>query len=98
MRPGSLRESRPVSLHFQRPLHKAMKRFVSALLAVYDGAADAYAKGLFRYLEVLDAQRTLFELHGQHLQALAAYHAAEADLERLTGTPLSARDAVDGGR
>ena len=55
---------------------------------VYDGVADAYAKGLFRYIEVLDAQRTLFELRGQYLQATAAYHSAAADLERLTGAPL----------
>ena len=55
---------------------------------VYDGVAEAYAKGLFRYIEVLDAQRTLFELRGQYLQATAAYHSAAADLERLTGAPL----------
>ncbi len=56
--------------------------------AVYDGAAEAYAKGLFRFIEVLDTQRTLFELRGQYLQTMAAYHAAAADLERLTGAPL----------
>ena len=39
---------------------------------------------------------SLFELRGQHLQALVAYHAAAADLERLTGTPLVARDAPEG--
>ena len=59
---------------------------------VYDDAANAYSKGLFRYIEVLDAQRTLFELRGQYLQALAAYHSAAADIERLTGTPLRATD------
>jgi cobalt-zinc-cadmium efflux system outer membrane protein len=55
---------------------------------VYRGAVDAYAKGRFRYLEVLDAQRTLFELREEHLQALAVYHTAAAELERLTGTAL----------
>ncbi len=55
---------------------------------VYGGAFDAYTKGRYRYLEVLDAQRTLFELRGEHLQALAAYHIAAAELERLTGAPL----------
>jgi cobalt-zinc-cadmium efflux system outer membrane protein len=52
---------------------------------LYSGAEDAYSKGLYRYLEVLDAQRTLFELRGERLEALAAYHTAAADLERLTG-------------
>jgi cobalt-zinc-cadmium efflux system outer membrane protein len=55
---------------------------------LYRGAEDAYTKGLYRYLEVLDAQRTLFELRGERLQALAAYHTAAADLERLTGGSL----------
>ncbi len=56
---------------------------------LYHGAEGAYAKGLYRYLEVLDAQRTLFELRGERLQALAAYHTAAADLERLTGGSLA---------
>jgi cobalt-zinc-cadmium efflux system outer membrane protein len=55
---------------------------------VHTGAVDAHSKGRYRYLEVLDAQRTLFELRGQYLQALADYHTAAADLERLTGAPL----------
>jgi cobalt-zinc-cadmium efflux system outer membrane protein len=56
---------------------------------VYGGAMEAYTQGRYRYIEVLDAQRTLFELRGEHLQALAAYHTAAAELERLTGAPLS---------
>jgi cobalt-zinc-cadmium efflux system outer membrane protein len=59
---------------------------------VYVGAVDAYTKGRYRHLEVLDAHRTLFELRGEHLQALGAYHTAAAELERLTGT------RVPGGR
>jgi cobalt-zinc-cadmium efflux system outer membrane protein len=55
---------------------------------LYRGAEDAYTKGLYRYLEVLDAQRTLFELRGERLQALAVYHTAAADLERLIGGSL----------
>jgi len=51
----------------------------------YEGARDAYSRGLFRYLEVLDAQRSLFELRSQYLDALARYHQASADLARLTG-------------
>lgn len=57
---------------------------------VYGGALDAYQRGLFRYLEVLDAQRTLFEVRGQYVEALAEYHRAAADVERLTGAPLDA--------
>jgi cobalt-zinc-cadmium efflux system outer membrane protein len=56
--------------------------------AVQTGALDAYRKGLFRYLEVLDAQRTLFELRADRLEVLAAYHSAVADLERLLGDEI----------
>jgi len=55
---------------------------------VFQGTKDNHARGLFRYLEVLDAQRTLFELRSQYLQALAAYHGARADVERLSGTGI----------
>ena len=49
-----------------------------------------YARGLFRYVEVLDAQRTLFDARRELLDALAAFHFAANDLERQTGIPLAA--------
>jgi cobalt-zinc-cadmium efflux system outer membrane protein len=61
-----------------------------------DGALDAYRKGLFRSVDVLDAQRTLFELRGDYLASLESYHLLGADVERLTATPLT-DDETDGG-
>ena len=58
--------------------------------AAYDGSLDGFRKGLFRALEVLDAQRALFEVRNQYLQALADYHTAAADVERLAGAPFGA--------
>jgi len=55
---------------------------------VYEDALSAYRRGLFRYIEVLDAQRTYFEVRGQYLDALASYHRAATDVERLSGAPL----------
>jgi len=53
-------------------------------------AADlGYREGKFGFLEVLDAQRTLFEVKGQYIEALAAYHQARAEVERLIGAPLA---------
>ncbi len=49
-----------------------------------------YRAGKFGFLEVLDAQRTLFEVKGQYIEALAAYHQARAEVERLIGAPLEA--------
>lgn len=47
-----------------------------------------YRAGKFGFLEVLDAQRTLFEAKGQYVEALSAYHQAKAEVERLVGASL----------
>ena len=62
----------------------------------YEGVRRGYLRGLFRYVDVLDAQRTLFELRRQALEALRTYHSAAAQVERLTGTPLHAKPGVHG--
>ena len=46
---------------------------------------QGYHQGKFSLLEVLDAQRTLFETQGQYIDALATYHKAVAETERLMG-------------
>jgi cobalt-zinc-cadmium efflux system outer membrane protein len=54
----------------------------------YAGVHKGYLRGLFRYVDVLDAQRTLFELRDQELSGLGQFHRSAAEVERLTGTPL----------
>lgn len=49
-------------------------------------AREWYDKGKFPYLEVLDAQRTLFDARAQYHDALKRYHMARANVERLTTT------------
>jgi cobalt-zinc-cadmium efflux system outer membrane protein len=56
----------------------------------FDAASEGYRQGKFGLLDVLDAQRTLFEARGQYLEALTAYHQAVAEVERLIGEPLGA--------
>ncbi|MDR7268187.1 cobalt-zinc-cadmium efflux system outer membrane protein [Pelomonas saccharophila] len=51
----------------------------------YDTALKGYELGKFAFLDVLDAQRSLFQLRRQLLQDSAAAHRAAADLERLLG-------------
>ncbi len=55
----------------------------------FEAAQTGYQQGKFDYLEVLDAQRTLFSTRTRYIQALAEYNRAVADVERLIGTPLS---------
>ena len=56
----------------------------------FDAASEGYRQGKFGFLDVLDAQRTLFEARGRYLEALVAYHQAVAEVERLIGEPLGA--------
>ena len=44
---------------------------------------EGYLQGRFNFLDVLDAQRTLFEARGQYLRALADFHTNTAEIERL---------------
>lgn len=55
----------------------------------YGGAKTAYEQGKTGYLDVLDAQRTLFEVRGQLIDALADYHSAVVQIESLIARPLS---------
>lgn len=63
----------------------------------FEAANIGYREGKFGFLEVLDAQRTLFEVGGQYLDALASYHQARVEVERLIGTPLET-DNVNNGQ
>jgi cobalt-zinc-cadmium efflux system outer membrane protein len=47
------------------------------------------AWGRFPYLEVLDAQRSLFGVKQQQIEAIREFHTAKAQVERLTATRLS---------
>lgn len=52
-------------------------------------AREGYAAGRFPYLEVLDAQRSLFFVRQQQLDALREFHIANAELSRLTARASS---------
>ncbi len=56
--------------------------------SAFDAANKGYQLGKFGFLEVLDAQRTLFQNQALYLQAIAAYQRLIADLERLVAAPL----------
>lgn len=56
----------------------------------YSQTFDGYGRGIFRYVDVLDAQRTLYQFQLREIDELAAYHQARADVERLIGEPIDA--------
>jgi cobalt-zinc-cadmium efflux system outer membrane protein len=64
------------------------ERILPAAEQAFEASDLGYRAGKFGFLEVLDAQRTLFAVKGQYIEALAAYHQAKAEVERLIGAPL----------
>lgn len=52
-------------------------------------AREGYGVGRFPYLEVLDAQRSLFGVKQQQIDAIREFHTTRAQLERLTASHIS---------
>lgn len=68
----------------------ALRRTVlPAAEAAVTSSKEAYRAGALRSFDVLDAQRTWFGLRVEYLRALAAYHLALIDVERLAGGPAT---------
>lgn len=58
--------------------------------SAYEAAVKGFEFGKFSFLDVLDAQRTLFQSRLQQLRALSEAHQAAAALDRLLGEPTQA--------
>ena len=63
-------------------------KVVPAMEEAFNAAHAGYTQGKFGFLDMLDAQRGLFEATGELVDALADYHAALAEIQRLTGTGI----------
>jgi outer membrane protein, heavy metal efflux system len=61
---------------------------LSSAKAAFEAAREEYANGKNDYLELLDAQRTLFDVQEQYINTLVDYHQRKADVKRLVGLPL----------
>lgn len=60
---------------------------VPAAEQAFGFARTGFQEGRFSFLEVLDAQRTLFEARGQLNEALREFHMRRAEADRLAGAP-----------
>ncbi len=56
--------------------------------SAYESIFEGYREGKFALLDVLDAQRTVFDARLQYIEALLSYHSSRANVERLTATPI----------
>ena len=64
------------------------EKVLPAATQVFEAVSEGYRLGKFGLLDVLDAQRTLRGAREQHLNALADYRHAVAEVERLIGGAL----------
>ena len=95
-------EQRAAHIRIQMELASAYRTFSSAYTeaveldnnvlwgaeSVFEVSKIGYTLGKLDYLHVLDAQRTLFEAKARYIDALASYHTAKADVERLIGRSI----------
>ena len=95
-------EQRATELRVKTSLGQAWQRLAAAAAEVaalkgkvlpgaqqsFDTVSQYYTEGRLGYLEVLDAQRTLFASRSQYFRALSDYHQAVIAIERLIGEPL----------
>ena len=63
--------------------------------SVFEASRTGYSVGKLDYLYVLDAQRTLFEVKTQYIDALGSFHTAKTDVERLIGSPIESIHVSD---
>jgi len=63
--------------------------------SAYDAATRGFELGKFSFLEVLDAQRTLFQARAQYQRALADAYRAAAEIERVLGGAIISPTLVD---
>ena len=57
-------------------------------IEMFNAATRAYQEGKVDYLNVLDAQRTLFDVKNEYIESLAVYHTARTDVERFIGSQI----------
>ena len=57
-----------------------------AAQSAHDAAVTGFELGKFGFLDVIDAQRTLFQIRARYLAALSERYRAGADIERITPT------------
>jgi cobalt-zinc-cadmium efflux system outer membrane protein len=68
---------------------------VPAAARALDDVRAAYGQGALSFDDVLDAQRTLFELRIEYVDALETVHVQTAEVERLIGGPIRPQEGGD---
>jgi cobalt-zinc-cadmium efflux system outer membrane protein len=62
---------------------------------VADAAHEGYRQGKFGFLDMLDAQRGVFDAKEQWVSALEQYHCSWATIQRLTGSYIELETSLE---
>lgn len=62
---------------------KIRSSVLKSALQSFELAQEGYKEGKFEYLDMLDSQKTLFEVKERYIRALLNYHQSRADIEYL---------------
>ncbi len=65
--------------------NQSMPRAEQAFQVIREG----YLQGRYGFLEVLDAQRTLFDVRSRYIDVLSEFHQRIAEIERLIARPIN---------
>lgn len=66
-----------------REVEEIRSTVLAAANESFNLATIGYREGKFEYLDLLDSQKTLFEVRERYIQALLSYHQSLADIEYL---------------
>jgi cobalt-zinc-cadmium efflux system outer membrane protein len=81
-----IRNTENAQINAYQNAHNIKTSILPSAQKAFELSRQGYRAGKFPYLEVLDAQRTLFDVKTQYIEALKEYHAAKAEGERLNAS------------
>lgn len=63
-------------------------RALPAADRAYQATQQSFKEGKLPFLDVLNAQQTLFDLQNRYLESLVTYHSTTAEIDALVGRPI----------
>ncbi|MCP3904337.1 MAG: TolC family protein [Planctomycetes bacterium] len=76
--------------------HTTRDEILPSAVRAFEAAAEAFRQGKIGAIDLLDAERTLFDTRRELTDALITYHLAVIAAERLIGAPLHDVDQTQG--
>lgn len=87
----ALADAHQRALVSQEQIDSMRKDILPAAQSAFEASVTGFELGKFGFIDVLDAQRTLFQSRASYLGALSARYRALADLERFVPTDRNAQ-------